>query len=386
MDAPASLGEAVEVAATPFVAPVLISPQAMARIRTAGDMFGASASDFFGFECPLDTSRPVADFLICFRARHGPRALLAGPEWKAPRARCLRAVWRRIRAFARGWSQDRTALHEAIHNIWLEFDVGAEAESELLPNVFVGGRDLRLYASSSRGAPSLINSALPLLLGHALSRATQRQIANCVAHLPNGARLFQAGVMLARPSTFVRLCIRGLSPDEVLPFLKDVGWAGDGERVRSVLAAYAPAARRVDLDLDVADRIEAGIGLEWTTVATREAHNELLQRLVAKNLCSAEKAAALLSWPGIVGAAKIAETAGPESWYVRELHHVKVAIRADGAFNAKAYLAVYHIWLPQERVAELLGPTGDANAAGLLSSSAYHRTARGPAVVVPNMG
>lgn len=380
----ASLGEAVDVAATPFIAPDLISPQAMARIRTAGDMFEASASDFFGFECPLDTSRPVADFLICFRARYGSRALLAGPEWKAPRARHLRTVWRRIREFARGWSWNRTGLHEAIHNIWLEFDVGAEPQSDLPPNVFVGGRDLRLYASSSRGAPSLSTSALPLLLGHALNRATQRQIANCVARLPSGARLFQAGVMLARPSTFVRLCIRGLSPLEILPFLKDVGWAGNSERVKSVITAYSPAARRVDLDLDVADGIEPGIGLEWTTTATREAQNELLRRLVARNLCSSEKAAALRSWPGLVRAAKSPETTAPESWYVRELHHVKVAVRADGESNAKAYLAVYRTWLPPERVAELLGPTGDANAAGLLSSSAYHRTARGPEVV-PNM-
>ena len=385
MDDAASLGEAVDVAATPFIAPVLISPQAMARIQTTADMFADSASDFFGFECPLDTSLPVADFLICFRARYGTRALLAGPEWKAPQARHLPAAWRRIQEFARGWTGNRTALHEAIHNIWLEFDVGAEAQSELLPNVFVGGRDLRPHANSRRGAPSLLNSTLPLLLGHALSRATQRQIADCVARLPNGARLFQAGVMLARPSTFVRLCIRGLSPLEILPFLKDVGWTGNSEHVRSVLTAYAPVVRRIDLDLDVADGIAPGIGLEWTTVATREAHNELLQRLIARNLCSSEKAAALLSWPGLARTAKSPETTGPESWYVRELHHVKVTIRADGASNAKAYLAVYRTWLPPERVAELLGPTGDANAAGLLSSSAYHRTARGP-VVVPSMG
>jgi hypothetical protein len=384
MDDAASLGEAVDVAATPFIAPVLISPQAMDRIRTAGDMFEASASDFFGFECPLDTIRPVADFLICFRARYGTRALLAGPDWKAPHAR-QRAVWRRIQEFAREWTGNRTALHEAIHNIWLEFDVGAEAQTGLLPNVFVGGRDMRLYASSLRGAPSLLNSVLPLLLGHALSRATQRQIADCVARLPSGARLFQAGVMLARPSTFVRLCIRGLSPLEILPFLEDVGWSGDSERLRSVVTTYAPAARRVDLDLDVADGIEPGVGLEWTTVATREAHRELLRRLVARNLCSSEKAAALLAWPGLARSANSTVTTGPESWYVRELHHVKVTIRADGASNAKAYLAVYRTWLPPERVAELLGPAGDANAAGLLSSSAYHRTARGPAVV-PNMG
>jgi hypothetical protein len=376
---PANVSDYIEAAVTPYVSPELISPAAMSSICGIASSLPGALTDFFGFECHLGSADPVADFLVCARTEQGGRDVLAGrkPDRDLHSSCYTHPVWRQIRAFADAWSDPKSPLFEGIHNLWLEFDINGVPEPIPVPSVFVGS-DLCKPLSSTADVgvmPEhcgwLTSKVLPTLLNRSLDAQVERQIATCLNLLPEGAGIFQTGVMLARASRAIRLCVRGLSPDEILPYLIAIAWTGSRAETGQVLDELRSFAARIDLDLDVSDCVLPKIGLEcYLPPDTLQAPNveRFAEYLRSAGLATSSKARALRAWRGLAH-----ERHTPERWprellgisgflggrvhsvFLRWLHHVKVVCEPGVPPQAKAYLAVQHGWLPPEALKGMIG-------------------------------
>jgi hypothetical protein len=372
---PSTIADYIDAAVTPRVSGRLISPEALSNIRRIAVLLPGAITDFFGFECQLGVSEPIADFLVCCRASQGAPNLLSGqiPDRDFPLLLANHPVWQRIRSFSTEWSTPESAVADRIHNIWLEFDVDGVPGSMPVPSVFIGPENLQ-----SAGPPVdkgqmpdrcawLTDSALPLLVGGELHPALKTQIARCLNLLPPGACVFQIGLMLSRASSTTRICVRGVSKKQILEYLQVLDYDTSSGQLQALLELLGPMVERIDLDLDVSDRVLPKIGLECYLPTDTSAIHEFLNHLVSCGLSTPAKAEALESWRGMAH-----ERLTPEIWprdllalssflggrvhsaFARWLHHVKIVYQPGLPLQAKAYLAVQHIWLAPEQVKNLL--------------------------------
>jgi hypothetical protein len=208
----------------------------------------------------------------------------------------------------------------------------------------------------------VLEPAIRLLRGRVLPPAAARAVAGCVAALPDGAHVFQVGLMLARPVDALRLCVRDLEFSDLPGYLARVGWPGTWDEARPALAPFAALATRTALHLDVGSEVYPRIGLEcyleapdgsdWSPTATA-----FLDALAGAGLCVPSKREGLLAWPGEqrVPADSVAVPPGVATrsrllgraaftMYRREMNHVKLNFTPGRPLEAKAYVGVVLRW------------------------------------------
>ena len=374
-DQHSTVADYIEAAAAPYVSPDLISRDALAGICHVANTLPGAVTDFFGFECPLGVLAPTADFLVCSRASQGGREVLTD---QSP-GRSLQAkfnqhpVWQQVFAFSREWNDPTSPLFEAVHNIWMEFDMDGKPASIPVPSLFLGSNLLARRASSRRlkrmpeHCAWLTDQALPLLLGRPLDRSIGCQVACCVNLLPAGARIFQVGLMLSRTTAVTRLCIRGLASAQIPAYLAAIGWEGARGEVEAIVDKLAPLVERIDLDIDVSDRVMTKIGLECYPAQDLTKLRAFMNHLISSGLCVEPKADGLMRWAGLAH-----ERVTPHLWprdllglssflggrvesaFFRWLHHVKVVHMPGHSPAAKAYLAVHHQWIAPADLKQML--------------------------------
>jgi hypothetical protein len=353
----------MSAAIIPDVGEQLISPETFSDIQEIAGLLPGAITDRFGFECKLGVDQPKADFLVCCRTRQGAPEILAGqkPDWDLPFSLQGQPVWRRIRTFSQNWNNPESPLCQGVHNMWLEFDVDGKPSPTPVPNVFIGSNRLwpmtpvaDLHTIPSKCA-WLTDLALPMLMGNKVSLTVRRQLARCINLLPGDARLFQVGLMLARASESVRLCVRGISRTQIVSYLKALAWEGPHNELETLIDSLEENVERIDLDFNADDRLLSTIGLECYISAERLPR--FLAHLVSSKLCTAPKAKALGLWPGSVHqhmrpnvwpkdllAASGLRGSGFQSTFVRFVHHVKLVYEPKAPLQAKAYIGIHHRW------------------------------------------
>ncbi len=222
-----------------------------------------------------------------------------------------------------------------VRSVWLEFDL----DREETPRPVICAK---LPADLDAGW--LVGTLFPALQGRPLSAVQSALILACLRSLPRPARLLYVFSLRARGTDAVRLEIFGMEPSQVLEFLQDVA-----PRTVAAAADITPlfeGVERLHLSFDVAEEVLPRIGIEgsFPRQPSREPRwQELFGRLESRGLCSPEKRAAALAWPGYDSF-----WTAPERWPVAEvglrgfcvriLSHVKLVCRPDGEPEAKAYL------------------------------------------------
>lgn len=294
------------------------------------------------FECRLgEAAAADADFLVCV---DGVLDTLAGRNASAKLNDTIAtsSPWQRFRAFCEGRSN--SALLRQTSNIWLEFDSSRHSVPVSRPSVFFG---LNRIKDRQRVA----EAGLRLLRGGPLPKQLAHTLSLCFSALPNNARVFQIGVMLSRTNTPIRVCVGGISRDQLLDYLLAVGWPGSIEDVEDLLHSMSGhlhvLAVAFDLDSDVGGvgprlGIECYAGREYSVanVLNADPNWELfLKQLVELGLCLPGERDALLAWPGYA----FRDVFLP-SVFFRGLNHVKVVWEPPGFVHAKAYLTFAHAW------------------------------------------
>ena len=338
----------------PKISDQLIAHKYWRNIEAVAQVLPSTITTFFGFESRLGSSEAHADFLLCADAQEMGRKILADQNYPITLAPYLygHSVWKQIRNFGEQWNNPSSPLYEQVNNMWLEFDIEESSPNIPIPSCFFGPKPI--YAHSD--AQWTIDTALNLLQNQEISGVIKTKILNCINSLPAEAYVFQIGVMLARKSEVVRLCIRNIAPEDILNYLSAINWNGSVEALQEKLAKISTYAERIDLDIDVGESVLPKIGLECYLSMQPKFEPKwqlFLDYLVATGFCLKEKRDSLLAYPGYIGQRqnpaywsddlrKISSFLGSgyETVFFKGLHHIKLTYKESKFLEAKAYLYV----------------------------------------------
>ncbi len=189
----------------PMVPDELIGPESRTRIQAIASRLPAIlAGSTFGFECPLATNRPEADFLVSASGPNGA-AFLSETAACATRGESAPA-WSSVAELARLWAGEGR-----IDNVWLEFDLARE--TPFVPNLFFQP----VYETGDHNELNdILSKTGPVLLGCPISPELAESLKRSIVALPERARIFQVGAMRARSSYGLRLCVDEIYLDRIL--------------------------------------------------------------------------------------------------------------------------------------------------------------------------
>jgi Rps23 Pro-64 3,4-dihydroxylase Tpa1-like proline 4-hydroxylase len=354
----------------PYTSSALISSEAWSKINAVAEFLPSAITSFFGFECPLGIEEAKSDFLICADVAGTGRQVLGGENEVLPKCLMSDPVWNQVHQFSKEWNTETSSLNQKINNVWLEFDLDDSVKNFPIPSCFFGSEPIYSakspYANLSHINPYkwISQTALKLLLNANLPESVEAQLFNCLDLLPKEAYVFQLGLMLARNiKNLVRVCIRNISPEQIGEYLQQIGWSGSLDILQVFLKELSGFVERIDLDIDIGERIAPKIGLEcyFSKQPKLEPRWQLfLDYLVNKNLCLPQKQAALLAYPGFLRESSVQKDwpsylskssnlleNSSEAVFFRKLHHIKIVYQDNQPQLAKAYLAMgYRLMTP----------------------------------------
>lgn len=329
--------------------PALISAEGFAALEPPAELIPARlAHNPFGFELRLEAGPLGADLLAFADPAGGdletlkehpiPDELRASPAWQA--------LGRLAAAPVVG----------KLENLWLEFDVTGEAP--LLPSLFfMPVAPLRPGRQDHERALAITEEALTVVAAQRPACLDSGRLRRCFEPLPPAASIFQVGVMNARPSRYIRICVALHNLRTALAYLQAVGFPGDLDAVHRRLAWLRRHTGLLRFNLDIAEDVAPKLGIECYQPGPRSERRwqELLAALCREGACAPEKAAALLAyvgesrpedgdWPASLTQASAWLGPRVRPVLVRTLHHVKVVLPPGGGLEAKAYLGAEYRW------------------------------------------
>ena len=347
----------------PAVVPKLMTVSNWNKIDYIAQILPNALSPFFGFEYRLGDTTAEVDFLLCVAAEEAGKRVLGDRTYSIslPELLAEEPIWQRIKAFGKEWNTTTSAIAKAVFNIWLEFDTpNSFSNGQIpIPSFFIGANDIyrcdSLEEQKKRRA-WLVEEAFTLLLGKSLPIANKEMLYHCFQELPQGAYVFQIGLMLARKVETVRLCIRNISPLQIGSYLSQISWKGNIAQLTQFLHILSPLVERVDLDIDVDFSTQSKIGLEcylYQQPSLEPKWITFFDFLEDTKLCLPEKREAVFSYPGFLrerasqdlwpeGLKRLTQILGAKNEGVlfRGIHHVKITYEDDAPQEAKSYLYV----------------------------------------------
>lgn len=251
----------------------------------------------------------------------------------------------RLQASLSEWAARRISTDE-IPSFWLEYD----AEGLGVVNPAAGQIPepmLLVQLSSAVRARWLVDEYMPAFLGFT---PPARQIARAVRamqRLPPDLRPLYLFGLSSRGSDAIRIDTVGTTAAGVGQFLRGVISDEVARRAEAALPLLADA-ERVHFSFEVTpDGFGARVGMEGSyrrQPAREPGWQALLDRLVARDLCTPAQRDAILSWPGHDTARTAATWPGDSTGAplpgtcVYGLSHVKLAMSPERPLQAKAYL------------------------------------------------
>ncbi|NSL87289.1 hypothetical protein ECE50_010640 [Chitinophaga sp. Mgbs1] len=254
----------------------------------------ASAMAYAGFEAACETDFGNYDFAFNI-SREGVEHM----------SRDQQLPWIRLKTFLRLW-QSSPYFHSSENGaVWLEFDTADKNFNPLHdPNVFFG-----FPISADQGFSDfcwLTSSLLPVLTGGPVSPQLMQQLAVCFEQCPPHTRRIQAGLMIARPVTALRLCFFQIQAADVLPLLGKINWPGDVGQVALLLEKYACYTDSLCIHLDIGETIYPTLGIELLFDQANPWHwqpafeprwQHIFTQLKADNYITQENYHFLMAWP-----------------------------------------------------------------------------------------
>ncbi|WP_299083804.1 hypothetical protein [uncultured Ruegeria sp.] len=347
-----SIGDVLRLV-EPRIRPELVDTTGMTRLYHVADQLPAEMAPFWGLELRLGDPAARADILWEVAQGNGSISALAGdhvsgrPSSSSAPVLKRSAFWDALSAFALDW-RDGTQWKPMLGNVWLEVD-SASAEGHQLescldqPCMFWGPN------RQSNGIDRALLNALPEL-GRRFFQLDidSGQLAKFADALPEGATVFQMGVMGARDVVVTRLCLTNLDCDAAIAWLDQIGWPGDLGTVETVWRKYVDPLGEPALNIDLMpDGVGPKLGIELyakeNTFSTRPWESALNQILSA-GLARPEKISALRDLPFMEHyALPTWSPDGPQVIYPAlscNLHHLKLVIVGAEVTEAKAYVGV----------------------------------------------
>ena len=331
------------------ISPVLTGETEWERIlECAGTLPITMGALPFGFELPLHSPRPEADFGASLAS--GTRSAESFRE----RAETDKtdATAGAIMRICRQMETENSPLRDIVgRKLMLEYDIGSAREGQgSFPGMFLrpGERPI-IGANSQEDDVVMVSDALASGVGWEINDAERKYLQQAYLAQPEDTRMDSFGVFPSR-SRAIRLAVMGFkSQEEVCRYLENTGWPGQITAVDSVIARFRGRVNiaRIGLNIDVQ---EDGIGptLGLTLIVkqryTRDSRYWLdgmtdwipfLEALDQEDIVYSDKIKALAGW-----VSKPTPLFAKSGRYImlRGIHHVKLVISDDQLRKAKAYV------------------------------------------------
>lgn len=345
----------------PNISEDLISTQNLTEIQNLAQQLKGGITNFFGFESRLTSTKARADYLIAVSSRKGEREALLNAinNENLPEEFYNKKEWQQLRELTEKWADPDSILHRNILGLWLEFDTANEDIETPVPNIFLQTMPLRIDSPEDiEKCIWVTRDAIPTLTGSRVSEKLENKFINALEKLPKGASVFHVASMLARGAEGMRLVIKRIKPEDIVPYLESIGWKDNKEKeLTALLNDIKNFSNCIRLHININDQVDPKIGLECFISPDKyhegEGWNEFFNYLISKNLCFPQLGSALLSFPGVVQedttkeftfdsympSVKI-EGDDFSKALVRYISHVKISYNPNKSVEAKAYTGV----------------------------------------------
>ena len=302
----------------------------------------------FGFELPLQSRRPEADFGVSLASGTATAAFFEQRTRRNKGDEVARAI---TKLFGQMDEEDSTLREIAGRKLMLEYDIGSAKENErAMPGMFLrpGERPI-LGACGQVNDVVAVVDALASCVGWELKDAERKHVEGVYLAQPEDTRMDSFGIFPSR-SRSIRLAIMGFkSRRELGSYLGNLGWPGRFQSVESVIARFSERVNivRTGVNVDVA---EHGVGptLGLTLIVkqryTKDSRywldgltdwDPFLNALGQEDIVVPGKLAALAGW---VSKPKTLFGKSGQFVLLRGIHHIKLVISDDRLKEAKAYV------------------------------------------------
>jgi len=344
-----------------YIPEELISPQNYTEIKKLASHFTRGVTNFFGFESRLNSPDARADYLFAVSSQKGEREALANliRSGELPEELTNKPEWQNARKFVLEWANPDSILYDNVLGLWFEFDMIENPSETPVPCIFLHTTPLHIHTQEDmKKLTWLIDTALPLLTGHHVSEKLERQLLQAVQQLPEGAVMMDAGVMLSRSTSGVRLIIARICPTKIIPYLTALGWSDDNKEVSILLKELEQRVTRLVLHINITETgVDSKIGIECSFAPDKYnleiRWSSFFEYLVKKKVCLPEKKEALLQFSGVEqedpsydfnltsykAAARLSDSDFSGA-LVRYISHIKLIYKANSPLEAKAYSGV----------------------------------------------
>jgi hypothetical protein len=318
-----------------------------------------------GFECHLSKENSTADMSVAFSKSN--RNMIIDSFESLPCLSDNSRSWKRVYELICKWNNEDSLLYENIENIWLEFDIDSESSNIPEPSVFFSPHPT--YLKSSEATSNffryqwIIEEVLESLIDAKISDDTRESLCKCFDLLPKGGNIFQVGVMLPRlaESKAIRLCIQGIEISSIINYLNSIGWHDSSGELAVIINQLSFFVDSVAINISIENGIYPKIGIECyieKQPKNSSKWSHLFDFMLSRNLCTEDKVAGLLEWPGYLEE-KYCTQAWPEnlstaamfvypkfrSAATRSISHIKIVYQPMMPLQAKAYLWFGHRWI-----------------------------------------
>jgi len=345
----------------PNISEDLISSQNLIEIQNLTNHLKNGVTSFFGFEFRLTSTKARSDYLIAVSSQKGEREALVNTikNGNLPKKFLQQKEWHQVRELTEQWADPKSILHKNILGLWLEFDTANEDIKTPVPNIFLQTVPLRIDTPEDiEKCTWVTRDAIPILTGAKVSEQLENKFIDALKKLPEGASVFHVASMLARGSEGMRLVIKRIKPEDIVPYLESIGWKDNDENeLTALLNDIKRFSNCIRLHINISEHVDPKIGLECFISPDKyhegEGWNEFFNYLIRKNLCLPHIGSALLAFPGVIQenpteefsfdsympSVKIEENSFSKA-LVRYISHVKISYEPNKPLEAKAYTGV----------------------------------------------
>ena len=331
------------------ISPTLIGdPEWACILECAGNLPITLGALPFGFELPLHTEKPEADFGVSLASGTRPADYFrerARTDETDETARAIARLFRQMDA-------DDSPLRDIVgRKLMLEYDIGSARDGESsFPGMFLRPGERPIIGSSGQANDvAMVVDALASCVGWSLNDAERENLKRVYLAQPEDTRMDSFGVFPSR-SRAIRLAIMGFkSQQETCSYLEKTGWPGQLAAVDSVIGRFRDRANivRAGVNIDVqTEGVGPTLGL---TLIVKQRYTKdsrywfdgltdwapFLEVLSHEDLIVPEKLTALAGW-----VSKPTPLFAKSGRYVmlRGIHHIKLVISGNRLRKAKAYV------------------------------------------------
>ncbi|MFO7677027.1 MAG: hypothetical protein R6V50_01395 [Thermoplasmatota archaeon] len=332
----------------------LISEDNYEEIKNIADNFRGSLTSFFGFETSLMDSQPRSDYLFAISSKFNEREeLLTILERNGlPESLLKKRVWTNVKTFTKKWAEKDTIINNNILGLWFEFDAANTERDAEIPGIFTHTISIK----KDSDIKWVFDDLLPLIKEKEAPSELKSKITDCVRKLPGNSSIYQIGIMLQRECNDIRLVIKRINHNEIIPYLKSIGWNDDSGKIQNLIKKLERYCSRIVLHISIGESIDSKIGLECSFYPDEKNQNEKWMKffdfLVKNKYSKPDKIESILKFPGVeygYGFSSDEEiiTKMTDNYLnqkiIRFISHVKISYEPNSKIKSKAYFGVRNI-------------------------------------------